>query len=1375
MRLWLAAWAAMGMAAAGCGGGNTPNGGVAPKITSTPPATATVGVPFNYTLTVEGMTPIAFAVVRGPDGMSIHPTSGVVSWTPSQEGTESIELSASNLAGSDTQAFDVVVEGLTAPVFTTEPPTEGAVATEYAYDPMVVAVGEVSWSAPTAPQGLSIDPETGAVRWIPSGSQVGENEVVIRATDDSVLRSTDQGFTITVVDTGGPAFITSTPPDRVYAGETWTYDATASGAPTIVWSVVDPASGTPAVGVSIEDDPPEGPAVTLSWDTMGVSPGEYSVAIQADNGLAEENIQEFTVTVDPRPPVPEIDLVTAPPPATMFVGTTYDYDVNLVPGTESEGVLFSLVGATVPEGLAITINSNTGEVSFTASESNGEIQYAYSVRAENVLGDGDEETITVDAVYPPATPVLSVSPASSFELEVGESFPGASAMATGNPAPTLSISGTLPDFLDFDPLTGLLSASSSKPTPENSDIGDHSFDIVATNTEGTDSETIQVAVVAAPPRVDSITPAAGRRQSDVPVIVRDAGFVSAASPTIVLRSGGVSESLATSFIDENTLSAVVPIDLARPSGVYDVVVDQGSTTTLAKRFTVTEGDGSTLSGSIGADLSLSAIASPHVVIGDVRVEDGATLTLEPGAVVMFAGNSNLRVDVGAATAGALVADGGEPGVGDQVVFTRFQEVGGAPPSGHYRGLRFGANNISATTQLRNVVVEFGGRRNTATSHGAIEVLSGSAPDIRDSIIRESLNYGLYAAAGAGSDATTWFDENQLTANGRAPISIGSDDVSTLGPSLELLGNGEDRVFVRGTNVTRATADWTNYGVPFYLSSGLVVRGGSSMSLEEGTEMRFAPNTRLRVSTGGGSGEDGTFVASGTPEAPIRMLADAAPWNGVHFDDNAQSGSVLRNVRVEGFSGSVNGGLRIDSGAAPPMVESCLVQSSEVGSVAVYTAGGAAVSSFENNVLDADALSLNAALPAFSELLQTSNTYEAPVRVRAGATNGAEMVWTKPLSSDSSAQPIRVANSLTLTEGSLTIAPGNRIEMPLNGQLTATESQLLVDGTVDEPVVIEPASGVAYWHRLRLRGAGAAGVSRVTHAVLRNAGSDPALGVSTQRAAVVVEARNGVPATPAIRNTLVEDSNGYGMVFNDTTHCGGMCEGNTVSGARFSALRMHANFVGRFGTGNALADNNTSATLGHEGVWVVGDQMNESSTWPAGDVPYIVQGNIELRQSYPLDPVPVWSIEPGAELRFAEDRRIRVGDGNDGVLDARGTASDPITFTTIDELTPAFWRGIEFSQGSDGSALDYVVVSYGGRSDNTGNVNFRMGSVVTIGVATFSHSEDYAAVIYTGSAPMFMGPASDRVYELNGQESVPGVGDPAFDCVRDVAAGTCEPL
>ena len=1375
MRNWPAACAAVCFALAGCGGGSTPNARVAPEITTTPPATAIVGVPFNYTVVATGMTPLRFALVSGPQGFTIHPASGIVTWTPQSDGAVSIEVSVTNLAGSDAQAFDVEVSGLSGPVFVTEPPTEATVGAQYAYDPDVVASGPVSWSAAVAPEGLTVDEDTGAVRWTPNFDQAGDRDVVLRATEvDSGLFG-DQEFTIAVVDSGGPAVITSAPPTRVYAGEVLLYEAAASGAPTIEWTLQDPSVGTPASGVTVVTTPPEGEAVTVAWDTAGTSPGDYSILLQADNGLGEPNRQEFIVTVDPRPPVPEIDLVTVPPPASMFVGTAYQYDSNLTQGSDSPGVAWSLAGATVPADLAITIDPDSGEVGFIASESNGELEYSYTVRAENVLGEGDDATITVNAVYPPATPILTVTPGTTFALTVGESFSGASAMATGNPTPALSIAGTLPDFLEFDPLTGLLSASPSKPAPENIDIGSYSFDIVATNSEGSDSATIDIAVIAAPPSVDSITPAAGRRQADVPIIVRGAGFVAAGAPVIRLELGAYRETLGTTFVDASSLTAIVPIDTARPSGVYDVVVDQGSTKALTKRFTVTEGNGTTLGGSVGVDITLRAVDSPHVITSDLTIENGATLTVEPGAVVMLAGGTNRRIDVGTTTAGALVADGGQAGSDDQIVFTRFQSIAGPAPGSHYRGLRFGANIISATTTLRNVIVEFGGRVNTDTNRGAVEVLSGSAPIITDSIVRESLNYGLYAQAGAGSESIDWFDGNQLTSNGRSPINIGSDEVSTLGGTLDLSGNGEDRVFVRGSLVSRADASWSNYGVPYYLSNDIGVRSGSTMTIAPGTEMRFASGRRLAVST---NEEDGTLVAAGSPEAPIRMLADSGTWDGIYLNDRIGAGTVLRNVRVEGFGSGVNGGLRVDNpvtpGARVAIVENCVFQSDEAGALGVYVSDDAGLRSFENNVLDVTGTAVTAAMAGFDDVLSPSNVYEAPLQVRAGSIAGADMVWHKPVASDASTQPIRPTGSLSITNGSLNIHAGNRVEMPVDGAITMTDSQLVVDGTASEPVVLEPVAGADYWNQIRLRGSGA-GLTSISNAVLQSAGSNPTSGAATSRAAITVEPNGGNPATPAIANTVIAGSNGYGMTFADTTHCGGACNDNTVIGSRFSAVRMNGNFVGRFGTGNSLAGNNTTGTFGHDGFWVVGDVVNTTATWPRNDVPYMMHGDFELRQSSPFDPVPIWTIEPGSELRFASDRRLRVGEGNDGVLDAQGTSTNWITFTSMDIAMPTFWRGIDFAQGSDGSILDHVIVSYGGRSANTGNVNFRSGSVATIGVVTLTYSEDYAAVIYAGSAPMFTGPSTDRLYVRNGQASVPGAGDPSFDCVRDATAGTCTQL
>ena len=1185
------------------------------------------------------------------------------------------------------------------------------------------------------------------------------------------------------VDGGVPAVITSAPSLTVVEGETWTYDATASGDAPITWTLTTPDSGTPAVGVAITTSPPEGAAVNLGWDTTGVTPGAYTIALQANNDAGDPDVQQFEVTVEPRPPVPDIDLVTTPPPATVFVDTPYAYDVDLTAASDSTGIVWS-IEATVPDPLAITVDSDTGEVAFTPSSAEGARTYSYTVRATNAVGDFDEETVSVDAEIPPASPILTVSPDTMFELDTGESFAGAAATATGNPTPTLSISGTLPDFVEFDALTGQLSASSTKPAPDLGDLGVHTFDIVATNPLGNDSETITIEVLAAPPAVDAIVPAAGRRQSEVPIVVKGSGFVAAATPEIVLELGGYSETLTTTFVDDETLTATVPIDLARPSGVFDVVVDQGNVSRLNKRFTVTEGDGATLSGLITFSLTLPASNSPYRVTGDLRIENGAVLTLEPGTVLMFNDNVDRRIDVGVASGGAIVADGGEPGVGDQVVFTRYQAAGGPAPTGHYRGLRFGANVIQSSQNMRNVVVEFAGRRGTATNQGAVEVLASSAPSITDSLIRESLNYGLDMDGGAGSDAVNWFDGNTIVNSGQAPISVAVNDLTTLGTDLTLSDNGSEHVEVRGGTVLRASNTWPTYDVPYYVTSDVTIRGGASVTIDPGANLRFANGRGLFVSS---ATEPGTLIAVGTAAEPIVMEPDsgvAGEWDGIRFDDNPGAGTVLRYVNIEGFGGkagpNINGGISVDNddtGLFPVIVENCVIRSTAADTRGVYMQSTAKLASFENNVIDVTALSVNAYPAGMGSALAASNAYQAPLQVIASTLSTEDVAWAKPTDNGGATQPIMTTGSVTVRGVDLSLAPGIVMQMALNAQIaTDTFGTLTAVGTAAEPIVFEPAPGVAYWNRLYLRTDSASGPSVLDHVSITGAGGDPALTENSARAAILVASQtiDGTPepATPSITNTLIANSNGFGIAFGDRTYPTAFSD-NTISGSRFSSVRIYGNFVGELGNNNTLTGNNTSGDVDHDGIWVHGDRIDVSATWTDHGVPYVsFNGSLDVRQSAPADPVPTLTLAEGVELLFGPSRRLIVGSSNDGILNVAGTVANPVLLSSVDTTTPTFWRGIEFYAGSDGSIVDNATVSYGGVTNNEGNLIFRSGSdMITIGAVQMTHAEDYAAVIQAGAGvPIFTGVPADRGYVSNGQESVPGVGDPAFDCVRDSTMG-----
>ena len=85
-----------------------------PRITSTPPLTAVVGVPYRYVATAEDpdQHELAFVLKSGPVGMVVHPTAGVVSWIPTkaQLGKNPVQIAAEDgHGGTAPQAFEVVV------------------------------------------------------------------------------------------------------------------------------------------------------------------------------------------------------------------------------------------------------------------------------------------------------------------------------------------------------------------------------------------------------------------------------------------------------------------------------------------------------------------------------------------------------------------------------------------------------------------------------------------------------------------------------------------------------------------------------------------------------------------------------------------------------------------------------------------------------------------------------------------------------------------------------------------------------------------------------------------------------------------------------------------------------------------------------------------------------------------------------------------------------------------------------------------------------------------------------------------------------------------------------------------------------------------
>lgn len=115
-----------------------------PAITSTAPATVNVGSLYTYQVVATGNPQPTFSLTVAPSGMSVNPTSGLITWTPTvaQAGLNNVTVRATNVAGFDERPFTV-----------------------RAYSP-----------APTAPTGLQVTgttTNTVSLTWNPSTDGIG--------------------------------------------------------------------------------------------------------------------------------------------------------------------------------------------------------------------------------------------------------------------------------------------------------------------------------------------------------------------------------------------------------------------------------------------------------------------------------------------------------------------------------------------------------------------------------------------------------------------------------------------------------------------------------------------------------------------------------------------------------------------------------------------------------------------------------------------------------------------------------------------------------------------------------------------------------------------------------------------------------------------------------------------------------------------------------------------------------------------------------------------------------------------------------------------------------------------------------------------------
>jgi len=423
---------------------------IPPVITTNTLPNGTVGTAYSQTLAAIGDTPINWSLITGnlPTGLTLS-AAGVISGTPSEVGTFNFTVQAANVAGNNTKALSITVNGVP-PVITTTTLPDGIVETSYNQTLTATGTTPINWSliGGSLPTGLSIS-ITGVISGTPS--ETGTYNFTVQATN--VAGNNTKALTIIVF--APPAITTTTLPDGV-VGTVYNQSLTATGTTPITWTL---ESGSLPTG--------------LTLSTAGVISGTPTVAntfnftVKATNAVGSNTKALSIIVLAP----PVITTTTLP---SGITGAAYNQQLT---ATGSTPVTWSLESGSLPIGLTL---SSAGVISGTpiiTGISN------FTVKATNSVGSDTKSlsiAITSSAVVPTITtttlPDGKIETAYSVQLE-----------ATGSAPITWTLeSGSLPTGVTLS-TAGVISGTPTEASMFN-------FTVQATNSAGSDTKALTVKI-----------------------------------------------------------------------------------------------------------------------------------------------------------------------------------------------------------------------------------------------------------------------------------------------------------------------------------------------------------------------------------------------------------------------------------------------------------------------------------------------------------------------------------------------------------------------------------------------------------------------------------------------------------------------------------------------------------------------------------------------------------------------------------------------------------------------------------------------------------------------------------------------------------------
>ncbi|MCC6390036.1 MAG: putative Ig domain-containing protein [Bryobacterales bacterium] len=422
-----------------------------------------VGQAYNQTLFASGGSGSGYTwtLQSGtlPAGLTLASATGVISGTPSANGTSSFTVQVADSAGGIASKPLSITIGTSLSIATEALPNA---ATNVLYNQTIAAAGgtaPLQWSVTgNLPAGLVLNAATGAVNGTPTAA--GISTFTIRVQDAAGASATRQ-FSITVTE--GLQITTPTAFPNAAEGSTYTQTLAATGGKS-------PYTWTVSVG-SLPDGLALAPTSGLITGTPTAA-GNYSFIIQVSDSQTQTVQKAFTLAVTGR-----INITTAAVLPSAAVRQAYNQTLVATGGTPPYS--WSLAaGGTPPLGLTLDKNgvlsgtpTSAGAFNFTAQVTDSQNISATRTFTLSVLLN---LSITTAQALPPAT--------------AGTAYAQPLATAGGLPPYTWSvIDGSLPAGVSLTS-GGILSGAPAA-------AGNFNFTVqVADNNKATASASFQLAV-----------------------------------------------------------------------------------------------------------------------------------------------------------------------------------------------------------------------------------------------------------------------------------------------------------------------------------------------------------------------------------------------------------------------------------------------------------------------------------------------------------------------------------------------------------------------------------------------------------------------------------------------------------------------------------------------------------------------------------------------------------------------------------------------------------------------------------------------------------------------------------------------------------------